>query len=189
NDFEYIVTHEFIHGLGFGSSWRNYFSASILTPLPVDNGANFAGFMETKFDRYMFVKMNGTFVPMTSLTKQLNNFFSKKKVSSNIDTSNQFANSPQFALAQQLFTAASTPSSMNFVTNSNDQISLETSLNPFQEGSSVSHVDKSFTQNGDFLMTFAAKDGVTLDDIAQKNGVSNSAGIGPKTLKALETLG
>ncbi|RIB20978.1 hypothetical protein C2G38_2140878 [Gigaspora rosea] len=189
NDFEYIVTHEFLHGLGFGSSWRNYFSADILTPLPVDNGASFGGFMETRFDKFMFVKQNGTFVPMSSLTKQLNNFFTNKKFSNNIDTSRQFTNSPQFALTKQLFTAASTPSSMNFVTNSNDQILLETSLKPFQEGSSVSHVDQSFMQNGEFLMTFAARDGITLDDIAQKNGISNSAGIGPKTLNALATLG
>ncbi|CAG8459004.1 6260_t:CDS:2 [Racocetra fulgida] len=170
NDFEYIVTHEFIHGLGFGSSWRNYFSADILTPLPVTSGQRLSGFVESKFDRYMFVKQNGTFVPMTSLTKQFNSLFTNSSISLN-----QFANSSQFLLSQQLFTSASTQFSMQFVTSSKDQVFLETGLKPFQEGSSISHVDKSFMQNGDFLMTFAAKDGVTLDDFAQSNGVSNGA--------------
>ncbi|CAG8447892.1 10892_t:CDS:2 [Scutellospora calospora] len=185
-DFEYIVTHEFLHGLGFGSSWRTYFSnINILTPMPIDDGMTFVGFMETEFDRYMTVQQNGTSVPMTSLTKQLNSIFSSK----NSGTVN-FAGTPQFKLAQQLLTAASTPSTMNFVTNSKDKILLETSINPFQDGSSVSHVDsKTFTTNSDFLMMFAAKDGITLDDVAKMNGDPTGTGIGPKTLNALETLG
>ncbi|CAG8820222.1 21155_t:CDS:2, partial [Racocetra persica] len=170
NDFEYIITHEFIHGLGFGSSWRNYFSADILTPLPVTDGLRLSGFMESEFDRYMFVKQNGTFVPITSLTKQFNSLFTNSSISLT-----QFANSSQFLLSQQLFTAASTQFAMQFVISSKDQVFLETGLKPFQEGSSISHVDKSFMQNGDFLMTFAAKDGVTLDDFSQSNRVSTGA--------------
>ncbi|CAG8521099.1 7260_t:CDS:2 [Acaulospora colombiana] len=198
-DFEYIVTHEFIHGLGFASSWRNYLTDTpiLLTPLPdflndvtSDNSpVDFTGFDELAFDRYMQLTEPGKApVMMTSLTKKINSF---TKIGTQFATANDllntFANSPQFNLSQQLMFDAETPHTMSFLTNSNDSVTLETKLNPFEDGSSVSHVDTLYKSTSDFLMAFSAFNGVTLDEVISKtNGTS---ALGPNLLKVLETLG
>ncbi|CAG8473384.1 6960_t:CDS:10 [Acaulospora morrowiae] len=199
-DFEYIVTHEFVHGLGFASSWRSYLTDTpvILTPLPdflndaesLNSPATFTGFSELAFDRYMQLKEPGKpAINMTTLTKQINSFV---KIGTRFKTVNDllntFANSPQFNLTQQLLIDAETPFTMSFVTrDSSVSLFLETKLNPFQDGSSVSHVDTQFKASSDFLMAFSAFNGTTLDDIIKKTG--GKSALGPKLLKVLSTLG
>ncbi|CAG8520353.1 5000_t:CDS:2 [Racocetra fulgida] len=77
-----------------------------------------------------------------------------------------FALSPQSLYAEELYTNASTPNSLGILpdnTNFNDPIFLETSLKPYTQGSSVSHVSYTkYSNTSDFLMKFLAEKGLSL---------------------------
>ncbi|CAG8623439.1 5299_t:CDS:2 [Acaulospora morrowiae] len=198
-DFEYIVTHEYIHGLGFISYWREWFVPDFpdLTPYPeflVDNTdpskpITYTGFTETAFDRYMVLNTTDK-IKMTTLAQQINKFAPiGKKFPSLISFEESFLDSRQSYIAENLSYAAINPYSMDFVTNDSTPVILETKIIPFNPGSSVTHVDTLYMNTSDFLMVYVAQPGITLDDIIIKNGNASGGAIGPYLTKVLETLG
>ncbi|GBB84491.1 hypothetical protein RclHR1_11050008 [Rhizophagus clarus] len=210
-DFRYIILHELVHGLGFASGWNSYFSggdgssndAIALTPDPgflekltgLNDPVVFTGFEETAFDKYMVNAKIKTQSPkrMTDYADSINSFAPiGTKFPSVQALLNSFQNSRSFTTSTELIGDSQTPKTFAFQTqnakSTADLIFLETNLKPFQQGSSISHVDiVSFNNNSDFLEVFNAKRGQNLDQIL--SSVGGTYPIGPKLQNVLETLG
>jgi len=199
-DMLYAVLAQFVHGLGFTTTWNDY-DANIqaLTPLPGASltAPNQGQFIETIFDKYLVLIPDGTKV--TTITDQLNVF----KFTPNI-TINQFITtfeaSPQFPFAQNMYKNATTRNAIGFLLSPNllpgapltdNVVILETSLNNFNPAISISHVDlKTYENTADFLMTYTYPTGKTLDDKMASVGSTNTTGpIGPNIGKILGILG
>jgi len=198
SDFLFVIIHELIHGLGFTSSWDDWISpvAQGLTPEIVAQTSNgndlyFQSFQEYAFDRYMVVLP--TLQKTTDLVAQLNTFGARKFVTGAIFMSSLLS-SQQGQVAKQMLKYATTPHSLGFMPSSGstaaDAIVLETTLNPYSEGSSVSHVDyATYTNTSDFLMRFQQDRGVSLAQAIKRGGNYVGGAIGPKLKLVLETLG
>ncbi|CAJ0851248.1 258_t:CDS:2 [Entrophospora sp. SA101] len=207
--FLHVTLHEFLHGLGFHTLWRNYFRKAIteLTPL-IDgtilpnNKIIFNGFIEGIFDKFVVLTSNGT--PLTDLTNKLNEFAPKGTEFDSLDIFySKFIVSPQYKIATDMLATSTTPLSLallteglvfqNIVANKTayDQLFyLETSLLPFQRGSSLSHVsEKLYTETSDFLMRYRIMRGVSLEDSIKAGGNYAGGAIGPKLQAVLESLG
>ncbi|CAG8525302.1 5912_t:CDS:2 [Ambispora gerdemannii] len=199
SDFLFVIVHELVHGLGFTSSWDDYLNdvPEALTP---DLGGTTKGsrrqyqFVEYAFDQYIVV------IPQNknlSIYTDQENVFSKgtgNKYTNIDDFAQGFVDSPQYAVAKQLFNYATTSNSLGFMPRGtkdpNDAIILETSLNPYQQGSSISHVDYSkYTNTSDFLMRYLQDRGVSLQNAVLNGGDYKGGAIGPQLKSVFETLG
>ncbi|CAG8446964.1 2398_t:CDS:2 [Diversispora eburnea] len=193
-DFEYVVTHEYIHGLGFYPYWNDY--ANLLTPYPeflaevnnTEQEITFTGFVETAFDRHMVLTEPGE--ASQRMTKLVDKFNSIVPIGTTLKVNDffiKYENSEVYGLSKQLLKDAVTPKTMSFITSDNTSVLLETRINPYAVGSSICHVDRSYQNGSDFLMAFSAIPGKTLDElIAQNHGTS---ALGPNLIKVLGTLG
>jgi hypothetical protein len=199
SDFSFVILHELVHGLGFTSSWDDYLNQvpEALTPdvSPISGGAGAQfQFAEFAFDKFMVITSTGQ--KMSDITAQLNGF--STGAGAQIRDINAFASafaaSPQYQVAKNTFKFAITKGAMSFLpqgeTDIKNAVTLETSLNPYQQGSSISHVDfATYSNNPDFLMRFLADRGVSLGDAIVKNGNFSGGAVGPKLLQVLESLG
>ncbi|CAB4430332.1 unnamed protein product [Rhizophagus irregularis] len=144
-DFLYIILHELIHGLGFGSSWDQYYVGLITPPIinkfngvkinvesnnnnndednNNNNKENSIKFVEWAFDKYVILMENKT--KISSITQELNEFFDQKSLN-NIKINNQrdfeinFHKSKQFNIAKQMFGLAQTPNTIGFLSKEKD---------------------------------------------------------------------
>src|SRR5256885_3961259 len=141
-DFELILIHELLHGLGFGTSWDdylNYDDSGILTPSlsfldsNIDNGKGsikFTGFHEFAMDKYLvFTKDNSSLGIITDLLNQFTinktEFVSKKQFAI------EFAKSLQFIEAKKMFNISTTSGMIAFrIPIDNFNVLMETSLFP-----------------------------------------------------------
>ncbi|CAG8526821.1 5059_t:CDS:2 [Cetraspora pellucida] len=208
--FEELVLHELTHGLGFLSSWSNDYleeSSSFLTPnidgIVSNVGDNiesksiliFRGFIENAFDKYMILTSNRTHT--TELTSELDKFRDgqDRKFTSINEFNEKFKSSPQFNIAKQMYKTCIKSNSIGFLSNTsninNNAVILETGINPFRGGASLSHIDEKLFNSSDFLMTFEQLPGRTLEDSINASGSKGGKekAIGPRTLAILETLG
>ncbi|KAL7753027.1 hypothetical protein RI367_001478 [Sorochytrium milnesiophthora] len=195
-DFEYTVTHELLHGLGFGIDGLINLASSIVghsvvTPI-WDNsgtdGVNFQFIYPFIWTRYLFTADGQPIVPMLSV---FNNAVRGKVNPSMSETDFvTLALSDPNALntAENLFDMATTNNSLYFRTNTNNKMFLETGLTPFQAGGSLGHVSTSYNWTGDFLMVWALGS-ETLDVKASQYSVASTHGIGFELLDMLQTLG
>ena len=116
--------------------------------------------MEYIFDKYLVsLPSVKTF---TTVTDQLNEFkFTWDMTDEQFVSS--FMASPQFRIAQDVYKQATIRGSMGFLLNPNlppntpltqdDFVILETSINPYKFGSSISHLDyETYKNTSDFLM-------------------------------------
>jgi hypothetical protein len=198
-DFELILIHELLHGLGFGTSWDdylNYDNLGILTPslsfLNSNVTIKFTGFNEFAMDKYLvFTKDNSSLSIITDLLNQfsINNtdFVNMKQFAI------EFSNSPQFIEAKRMFNISTTRDMVAFrIPFDNYNVLMETSLVPFMPGSTFSHLDYNTVRNTtDFLMKFDASYNVTLDDLTSINGYNSdyTNPIGPLTIRMLQSIG
>uniref|UniRef100_U9UM49 Sequence orphan n=2 Tax=Rhizophagus irregularis TaxID=588596 RepID=U9UM49_RHIID len=205
-DFLYVVLHEIVHGLGFASGWEDYMNdqPKALTPEILITGKDpseqfkFNGFLESAFDRYLIHIPTGK--KISALTGDINKF--QKEVGiifeNDIDFVTKFRNSPQYKIAEKMMSYSITPNVLGFLprgtTKAIESVVLETRLQPYQTGSSISHVDfKKYNNTSDFLMKFLADHGANLDSLITSHNGNNNAGynaiIGPNLKLVLETLG
>ncbi|CAG8650516.1 1900_t:CDS:2, partial [Cetraspora pellucida] len=199
-DFLYVVLHELIHGLGFASNWGDYISEDTPTAITPDfslvpdigSKLKFNGFMESAFDKYLIQIPSGR--RNSEITDQLNEFpgGTNVKFSCTEDLVANFKASPQYKLGLDMMKTITTPSSLGFLphgsTDPEQAIILETSLNPYQQGSSISHVDfDTYNATSDFLMKYLADRGVNMHTITTSRGCTDA--IGPKLKLILETMG
>jgi hypothetical protein len=190
-----------MHGLGFYSGWNEYIATSALTPdpspflanqlllmvNPTTNALHTHQFLESAMDRLMTVlEYDNNNIPrssilVSSLTAQLNKIDAR--------TITDLVKSPEFAPALQMDRLATTSGSLGIeISLEKEPIVLETGLNPFQPGSSVSHVAyEKYTQTPDFLMRFMQDRGLTLADAVKRGG--GQGPIGPLLLSVLEEIG
>ena len=199
-DFEIVLAHEFLHGLGFLTSWDEYVNPSnpsAITPSPsftTDNGGTvtFNGFQEYSFDKHLVLTKDNS--SLTLVTNQLNQFAKgNPKFASRKDFIAQFSKSPEFQIAKGMLTTSVTADSIAFVLpDDGSNVLMETSLSPYAPGSSLTHVDFATLSNTtDFLMRFKAPRQVTLDDLTSINGndPTYTNPIGPKTIRVLQAMG
>ncbi|ORX88480.1 hypothetical protein K493DRAFT_306589 [Basidiobolus meristosporus CBS 931.73] len=199
SDFLFVIIHELVHGLGVSSSWMDYLqdTTKALTPnILVAATAElyiFGGFVENMFDKY--IVEYPSLKPLTDMVDQLDEFAGGPgSIFSSVEEFNQtFHNSPQYIHAARMVNLTTTPHTLAFVPRNasmNEPIILETSLNPFIPGSSISHFDfASFSDSPDFLMRFMEDRGVSIDENVGRGGHYIGGAIGPQLISILETLG
>ncbi|KAG0170083.1 hypothetical protein DFQ28_002514 [Apophysomyces sp. BC1034] len=201
--------HEFLHGLGFVSSWNadlherllpyfpsltNFLTPKSLIPpnelaamsknLQDSQGAQpFWGFVEFPFDKLLV--HNGQ--PLTNITHALNSWYGGNVLFGSIlDMVNAWYASDVRASAENVYKMGTTPRDVAIVINSTT-LWVETSLVPFAGGSSFSHVDLELYQSSaDYLMVYDASPGV---DIATLTRLYSHGPIGPKLIQTLIGLG
>lgn len=202
-DFELVVVHELLHGLGFSFSWDDYLNPDnpiILTPSPSFFNSNFAsndsffftGFQEFALDKYLVLTRDNS--SLNQITKNLNRFSDIQSNFSNVEEFTRvFSKSPQFNDAKKMFNYSINNETVAFRFTDNEEIIIiETSLVPFRSGSSFSHLDFTLYNNTtDFLMRVKAPRKVTLDDLTSVNGnnINYTNPIGPKTINMLKAIG
>ncbi|RHZ48287.1 hypothetical protein Glove_553g59 [Diversispora epigaea] len=200
-DFYAVLLHELIHGLGFVSSWSNNLetldnrNTTGITPyLDYSDNNKFFGFSEYIFDRYVKFIRNNVVCTSTDYTFQLNEAVENgTSFNGYSEFVTKMKSSPQWKYAESAFKCATTNDSMYFTpakdTSWNDKIYLETSLKPYQLGSSISHIsDERYEPTEDFLMTYSFAPGESLEYLIQKGGNYKSP-IGPRILSILESIG
>ncbi|CAG8581631.1 7659_t:CDS:2 [Diversispora eburnea] len=182
-DFYAVILHELIHGLGFISSWSNLLETLVdqdttgLTPFPDfggDNDSQFEGFLENIFDKYVKFTRNGVVSTSTDYTSQLNE---SVPIGTSFDTVEEFVtqvkSSSKWEIAESALTSATTKDSLTFTpaegTSHKEVIYLESSINPYDPYSSISHVSLRYESTPDFLMNYFLHDGETLEDLIQKD--------------------
>ncbi|KAK9762189.1 hypothetical protein K7432_012312 [Basidiobolus ranarum] len=199
SDFLFVIIHELIHGLGISSSWMDYIhdTAQALTPNVLVSATTelyiFGGFVENMFDK--FLVEYPSLRPLTETVDLLDRFASGPGTifGSEGEFNRTFYYSPQYRLASRMLNLATTPRTLAFLpqnATSNEPIILETSLNPYIPGSSISHFDfRTFTNSPDFLMRFMEDRGVSLEEDVVRGGSYLGGPIGPQLISILETLG
>ncbi|PKY43779.1 hypothetical protein RhiirA4_541363 [Rhizophagus irregularis] len=215
SDMLYVVIHEMIHGLGFTTSWDDYFGIKALTPAiggttkPPAPGEitsqsdelQSSQFFELISDKFLVLLPSGKLV--SSIADEINKFqFKIETLSSTDGIASAFSASPQFPVAKNMYNTAMTHGAMGFLTIPpsdqltreqilNNVIILETSLIPYQHGSSVAHTDfDTYVNSSDFLMLFTYPKTATLGQIMSAVGSTNTTGpIGPKLRLLLGSLG
>ncbi|CAG8486174.1 13085_t:CDS:2 [Cetraspora pellucida] len=216
-----VILHELFHGLGFTSAWRDHidstlqFPASALSPVPylayeattnVSSGSPiiFQGFIETIFDKFLVVLSDPKTSPLisTSLsayTSKLNEFGPPP---TEFSTASEFAKllikSPQWlSVAPFIFNKAITANTLVFLPRGYKLVNgiyVETNINPYLSGSSISHVSfDSYTNSEDFLMRFKLEPGFTIGSLISKGGNYQNGGesgvIGPRLRSIMESMG
>lgn len=188
-----------MHGLGFYSGWNEYISSKALTPDPSPFLANqlirmvnptsasalhTTQFLESVMDRLMIVldyESDNVAISVSNYTRQLNRI--------QATSISEVVKSPEFVFAKEMGYLATKAGSLGLDISSDlDPIILETALQPFQPGSSISHVDyATYTQSPDFLMRFMQDRGLTLAEAIKRGG--GDGPIGPLLLRIFEELG
>ncbi|RIB20983.1 hypothetical protein C2G38_2301848 [Gigaspora rosea] len=197
SDFLFVILHELIHGLGFSSGYDDFLNMppKALTPQIVFTdgieGFTLNGFIETAFDKCMVILPSGQRIS-SNVTKQINAF--KGTFTSTQEFVTDFEASPQYQLALRMLSLATTPHSLGLLPPNSTDISnatiLETTLNPYRSGSSVSHVDyKIYTRTSDFLMRYLQERGLTLRQSIYLGGNYPYGPIGPKLRSFLQSIG
>jgi hypothetical protein len=196
-DMLYIVLHELIHGLGFGSNWKNWFLTDnknqvLITSKPdviiTDKEVIFNEFKEYAFDRHLI--FNSNYKNLSSVTVKLNDFANPGTKFKNVtDFILSFVNSQHVTIAENMNNISTTFNSLSSYPKScyGERAILETTLIPFQNGQSISHFDQSYINSPDFLMTATQVPGKTLSDLVRQSG--GTSPIGPRLQAIMECLG
>ncbi|CAG8448653.1 2161_t:CDS:2 [Diversispora eburnea] len=199
-DFSIVVLHELIHGLGFISSWDNSLETNVyqyvtgLTSIYYFYDNKYGGFVENIFDRYLKLIENKKKIPLSDYTAQLDKSVPPMTPFNTIlQFTNRVKSSPKWKYAKLVLKAATTNNSIIFTpakrTSWNQDIYLETSLKPFNAGSSISHVSQlKYRKTSDFLMTYQQFPGQTLEYFIKRGGNYKSP-IGPRIISILESIG
>ncbi|KAL1922125.1 uncharacterized protein VTP21DRAFT_10767 [Calcarisporiella thermophila] len=198
-DFLEVVMHELTHGLGFLSLWSDSVArgANLLTPqVNVRQSSNgvpvIQGFVESAFDRFMVTVPERQ--PMTKLTQQLSQVNGGRPIAARSlqEFASILANSPQGNIAAQLGqkgVGGARGQGLAFQASreaGGKLVLLETSLNPFVAGSSVSHVDRrSHLRSKDRLMMFSVDPSIAFENSLRQFGNP----VGPELTAVLSSIG
>ncbi|KAL1922900.1 uncharacterized protein VTP21DRAFT_9276 [Calcarisporiella thermophila] len=199
-DFEETVIHELIHGLGFLSMWVELPGApSALVPpgfLLNAEDERIATvttdyFIETALDRYLVSVEPPNTIRASEYAKQLNQAAraafkqppTLEELTLALETSPEFA--PARAMMRQA-TANNTLALLPLGAQPDDFTWLETGLNPFRSGSSVSHVSlKDYRDTSERLMTYKSDRPLSLYQSIQQYG----GPIGPRLQRCMASIG
>ena len=192
------MKHEFMHGLGFYSGWNEYLSASVLTPdpspllanqlismvNPSNNAMHPNQFLESAMDRLLrIIKVDNktTSIPISDYTKRLNKIEATSVA--------ELMRSPAFQETKDFNKIATEAETLGIhLSSQKNPVTLETSLRPFQPGSSISHVSLAhYSHTPDFLMRFMQDRGLSLEEAVKQGG--GTGPIGPLLMRIFEEIG
>ena len=202
-DFEFVISHEITHGLGFESSWTDwsqkfpgYASSPYLTQKldTTRQGENIqtSGWKPVNiFDKFHFTterseQLLTIAIPILSYAgpSNLHEFIQNFETTSAINQANQ------------LYQIVTTPKSVAFRSSNMEFDTILSTTNKFVPGTSMGHLDyDSYRDTPDFLMVpqVGKLAGSTLDDIISRNTKQGTIApmhiYGPKTLKILSSIG
>ncbi|RHZ82615.1 hypothetical protein Glove_108g6 [Diversispora epigaea] len=190
-NFFTISLHEIFHGLGFMSFFDNSFavnyglSSESISPLPeltsVSGGELFEGFIETIFDRFVYILAdssepeNTKINSFTNITAEFNKFGPPPKNYSNeIEFLKNLSDSPQWKnLTPYLYKKATLQDSIIFVPFNEDVSNgtfLETGI-AYNPGSTISHVSSNkYEDTSDFLMVYQTNPGISTESLINEFG-------------------
>lgn len=134
----------------------------------------FWGFIEYPFDKLVYTENTS----LTSLGQKLNQFGQSNTLFRNaLDFANAWYTSDAYPVASQLYHQMVTTRDL-WIQTDDTRLWLESSLNPFSPGSSLSHLDSSYENTTEFLMIYRARRGLTAHNI-----------IGPDLQRVMAILG
>ncbi|RHZ82614.1 hypothetical protein Glove_108g7 [Diversispora epigaea] len=200
-----LVIHEIMHGLGFYSLWDDSIEQSkALSPFLSFNSNTFEGFIESIFDKYVYVVKdddddddnddNSNLESFLNLTAKLNTIgppgiqvYDKKEFM------NKVLSSPQWEeVARYVYNKSNNKEhSIKFTPNnySINDIFLETRID-YNPSSSLCHVSyHDFANSSDFLVTYLHDSGLTKNDFLIRGGNYSGGVIGPRLLAIMSSLG
>ncbi|KAG4099894.1 hypothetical protein H8356DRAFT_1037378 [Neocallimastix lanati (nom. inval.)] len=206
-DFEYVVIHELIHGLGFATAFQKYFSLvakviddqDFLTPgLSLINNTYVSNWRSIQiFDKNVVSTQNN--VSLNTYNNIIMKFSSTLGLVSPLQYHNEFIRSvgPYQAAKHVLEVASNKTGSLVFQTSNGDRINLYTKDKEFLQGTSIAHLSDEYKFSPDFIMIsdVSPLQGKTLSMMYEqygkdKNGKRHEYGaIGPNVLKILQELG
>ncbi|CAO3632143.1 unnamed protein product [Cunninghamella echinulata] len=185
------MLHEIVHGLGFISSWSDDLYQKFkpyvdhlppfLTPMLLDppkelNKMNydidstkghqpFWGFVEYPLDKYLTYED----IHLTVITNLLTTWGNSNILFKTIyDMINAWTmNNDLYLYAQSVYQGSITAKDVTLsLPHQPNLLIMETSLNPFSPGSTLSHVDYThYHQSPDYLMTYTSSPGVAISDL------------------------
>ncbi|KAI9497547.1 hypothetical protein BDB00DRAFT_951721 [Zychaea mexicana] len=211
-DLLLTIIHELIHGLGFVSAWSDdtheRFSIydpemkKFLTPMPLDppnelpdvsaavnseSGVQpFWGFVDFPLDKFFYAHNK---VHLAGVTKLLNQWGDGNVMFATIlDMVNAWVGDTNFReQAEKLYRSATTRGDITIVIDDEQVMVMETSLAPFQDGSSLTHADESaYASTADYLMCYSAMRGVSLADLSK---IHKLGPIGPSLVRIMAAMG
>jgi len=191
-DFVSVIAHEFLHGLGFYSSWAPALlpASDVVIPFVITDGSKLR-MRETIFDQFVIKTADG---------KKLTNYaaaFSKAIDGQTYTTDAALVTSIEKVATDISLTTTTdyvTPKAIGFLprgkTNIKDAVLLETSLKPYSMGSTGSHVDDAtYARSQDWLMTYVATPGKTYQQMDKDSGAAPDAIVGPGIKAIMESIG
>jgi len=201
-DFEYVVIHELIHGLGFATAFQKYFSLvakviddqDFLSPgLSLINNTYVSNWRSIQiFDKNVVSTENN--ISFNDYNKDIVQFSSPAGLLSPLEYHNQFVRSekPYQAAKHLLDVASNKTGSIVFHTSEGDDIVLYTKNKEFLQGTSIAHLSDDYKYTPDFIMIsdVSPLQGRTLNSMYWEYGNNNPYGaIGPSVLKILKEIG
>lgn len=158
-----------------------------------DTPQPFWGFVEYPLDKFIYydtdhTNASQTLYPFTTITKRLNQWCNANALfRSSIDMANSWYNSDVFQHASRIYGRSIKGRDVMAVVNQTPVLYLETSLNPFSAGSSLSHVDHSqYIDSAEYLMVYTANRGVSVETLDKKYPTGP---FGPELMKIMASLG
>lgn len=200
-DYEFVVLHELIHGLGFATSFQKYFSDVIkvtdsqdfLTPsLALINETYISNWRPIQiFDKN--VLSTGTQTSFDNYSNDITGFVASRNNLSALEYHNEFISSIKpYQAAKAVYQSASNQAgSLVFHTSQGKDIILYTK-DEFMQGSSIAHLDDKYIKSPDFIMISDVSpfQGRTLASLYKEYGENHPYGaIGPNVLSILSEIG
>lgn len=206
-DFEYVVIHELIHGLGFATAFQKYFSLvakviddqDFLSPgLSLINNTYVSNWRSIQiFDKNVVSTVND--VSLNTYNNDIMKFTSTSGLISPLQYHNEFIRSvgPYQAAKRVLEVASNKTGSLVFQTSEGDRINLYTKENEFLQGTSIAHLSDEFKFSPDFIMIsdVSPLQGKTISMMYDEYGKDEKGNryeygaIGPNVLKILKEIG
>jgi len=153
-DFEYVVIHELIHGLGFATAFQKYFSLvakviddqDFLSPgLSLINNTYVSNWRSIQiFDKSVVSTANN--VSLNTYNNDIMKFTSSSGLLSPLQYHNEFIQSvePYQAAKRILDVASNKTGSLVFQTSEGDNITLYTKDKEFLQGTSIAHLSDDY---------------------------------------------
>ncbi|KAJ1558777.1 hypothetical protein HK096_004565, partial [Nowakowskiella sp. JEL0078] len=198
--FEYVILHEFTHGLGFLTGWSQWTSIGEIVALAPSTQSNFLAPLPSanlssptsKVTSWLPLNIFDKYLVDTSTSKSLLNYSS---VITSYAPSSQtlqsfltnFQTTSQYAAAQSVYQIAQT--GVRFVSNG---LAIHLQGGAYVAGTSIMHLDANdYVASVDFLMIASADKlkGLSLDGLFKRTGLNITGAYGPLTLAVMQALG
>ncbi|CAG8498308.1 11050_t:CDS:2 [Diversispora eburnea] len=201
-NFFIISLHEIFHGLGFFSLFGNSFATDVglssesISPYPEFTGNVFEGFVETIFDKFVYILADSSepenidINSFTNITAEFNKIGPPPKTySSESEFLEELTESPQWKnIPPYLYRKFTLQDSTIFIPLNEDVSNgtyLETGI-AYNQGSTISHVSSNkYRDTSDFLMVYNTEAGISTESLINKFGVL----ISPRLIAIMYSIG